>query len=324
MNQHSQGKNPAAAGQGQSQTAEAKERRTPWWRLRARLILVPLDGSAEAKVALVAARKVAHIASASITIVYVSDEALSGEELLERVDLRREDTIGMVLEQVPGDPATAITHVAAQRHAMLIVMTISGKTTAQGWTISPILDTVLQTAPCPVLLLRPELAGRMEGVEKPSRLLLPLDGTPSSAAAIGPALDLANSTQAEVDILYVAGREPLPQEPGSFTAPFYVDQSQYEWPSWAQEFTSRFGTALGQVKSTTRTRVFLRSGGTAEEILRFATENQTDLIVLEWRGTADVQHRAVVRAVLEKMPCPVLLLQPPEKRHGWTADPHTA
>ncbi|MHB1132835.1 MAG: universal stress protein [Chloroflexota bacterium] len=306
-----------APAQAQPTGGAAVERRAPWWRQRARLVVVPLDGSDDAKVALAAARLVARLARATIQVIHVVDPPLgSAEELLRQVGLRPDETDGLVVEQTTGEPAEAIAEVASRQRAMLIAMTIRGFFHDREQKVSPVVEAVLQRAPCPVLLLRPELAPQMQGLEPPKRLLLPFDGAPSSAAAIGPALELAESMQIAVDILNVAAQAEPPREPGTLTAPLYIDQAHYEWPAWAQEFASRFSTALGQYRTTTATRVFVRSGDPPEEIIRFAQEEASDLIILEWSGHLDRERGLVIKRVLEEMPCPVLLVQPTEAMTG--------
>lgn len=292
---------------GQAATSDGVERRLPWWRSRARLILVPLDGSEEAKHALDAARTVAQLARASLEIVHAATDMMSPEELLARVGLRREETHGAVVEQVFGDPSDAIVRVAKRRRAMLIAMALHGGVVRDDRAVYPEVDAVLRQAPCPVLLVRPTADASRLTLGERRRILLPLDGTPSSAQALGPALDLADRTRAEIDILHVATQAEPPREPGSLAGPIYVDQAQYEWDDWAQEFADRFGTALGQYKPTMPIRVHVRGGDPPGEITAFARERQSDLIVMRWqpRSTGDVVGR-----VLSLTPCPVLLLPP--------------
>ncbi len=276
------------------------------------LILVPLDGSREAKDALPAARLVAGIVHGTIHVVHVLERPVLPDELLRLVDLRPEETRGLIVDQVVGQPAAAaeaIVAVATEEHAHMIVMTTRGRTAYHGRTVRPVVEEVIRRAPCPVLLVRPEIDQKVASMTGFHRILLPLDGAPSSAAVIGPALDLAEQSGAEVDVLYVATRGPRPTEPGSLTAPLYVDQPQYEWPTWAQEFVRRFGTCLGARPLTVPTRMFLRQGEPAREIVAMAIERQSDLIVLEWRGRMDPAHARVVKGVLTSTPCLVLLIQ---------------
>jgi nucleotide-binding universal stress UspA family protein len=187
-----------------------------------------------------------------------------------------------VIDQVVGQAAPAVSRFAGEVQAMLVVMTTRGRTAYLGRTVRPVVESIVQQEPCPVMLVRPEIRERVTSMGRFERILLPLDGAPSSAGIIGPVLELALRSNAEVDILYVATRHQRPTEPGSLTAPLYIDQPQYEWPAWGQEFTERFVTSLGEYPLHIPTRMFLRSGEPATEILRFAGEKGCDLIGLEW------------------------------------------
>jgi len=279
------------------------------WAGRARLILLALDGSPEAHAALPAARLAARLADASLHVVHALDQPVSEAEALTRLGLSASETPGLVIDQVVGPPAEAIIRWAAESRAMLIVLTTRGRTPYQGRVLRPVAEAIVRHAPCPVLLVRPEIAERVRATTDLRRIVLPLDGAPSSAAVIAPALELAARAGAEVDILFVAGPAAPPAEPGTLTGPVYVDQPQHEWPAWAREFIARFGTSLGRYPPATHCRLFLRTGDPASEILRFASEHASDLIVLEWRGRLDPTHARVVKAVLANAPCPVLLLR---------------
>jgi nucleotide-binding universal stress UspA family protein len=55
-------------------------------------------------------------------------------------------------------------------------------------------------------------------------------------------------------------------------------------------------------------QVFLVAGHIAEEIGRFAVEHRSDAIVLVRRSQLEVGRARVLRAVLDRTPCPVLLV----------------
>ena len=280
-----------------------------FWSSHASTILVPLDGSKEAKMGLVGARLMAQVLDACIHVVHASEEPLSQAELFQRTGLTREETRGVVIVHARGTAAEGILRLAKEKTAVLIAMTTRGRTAYRGRTVRPVVERIISGAPCPVLLIRPEIGQRAAEMRELRRVLLPLDGAPSSAAVIAPVLELAQITGAEVDVLYVATQAKRPEERGTLTTPLYVDQPQHEWPAWSQEFLRRFGTCLGRRPLPPSVRLFLRRGGPAEEILGLALDLDIDLIALEWRGSLDPPHAAVARGVLRDAPCPVLLLR---------------
>lgn len=295
----------------QSKEQALPQRRSPW-RGKAPLVLVPLDGSEEAKTALPVARVVAQASHASIQVIHAADRPLSHDELVERVGLRREEMRGLVVEHSVGTAVDVVIGTAGEKAAMLIAMATRGRTDYRGRVVRPNVEETIRRSPCPVLLVRPETRAKTGATTRLRRLLLPLDGAPSSAAVTHPALELADRAEAEVDLVFVADRGRSPQEPGTLTAPRYLDQPQHEWPAWVAEFLSRFGTALGHRAAGPSTRIFLRAGRPADEILRLALERDSDLIVLGWRGRMDSDHGRVAQEVLRMAPCPVLLLRTSE------------
>jgi len=147
-----------------------------------------------------------------------------------------------------GDPAAGILRASADPTVALVVLTTHGHSIEPGQTLGRVAERVVAGAAQPILLIRPEAPPKLR-LQGPAlqRLLLPLDGTPTTARLLQPACALASQLGAAVDILYVTGApHALPDEPGSLGAPQYVDQPQHEWPQWANEVITRLGVACAQ------------------------------------------------------------------------------
>lgn len=267
-------------------------------------IIVPLDGSPEALMALPVARLIAELEEASLHVVHITDQMQAPRELLSRLGLDAEDVRDVILDQGRGSPAEAIVRIAIEQESPYIVMCTHTGPKEPITELGVVATEVVRQAPCPVVLVPPE-RGR-----QPTHLrhvLVPHDGTPATAVMAGPALEYAERTDAELLVLHVtAPGATQPHEPGSITAPMYVDQAQYEWPAWVHEFLERAHCAPEQTK---RLRMALAVGETGEEIARFARENHVDLIVLGWHGALTAEHAGTLRAVLREPPCPLLLLR---------------
>jgi nucleotide-binding universal stress UspA family protein len=170
-------------------------------------------------------------------------------------------------------------------------------------------EQVIVGATRPILLIRPEatpVAIRLGAALR--RLVLPLDGTPTTAALLAPATALASRLGASVDLLYVASSAAPPDEPGSIGAPQYIDQPQHEWPQWAHEVISRLAEACAQCPPDVPLRTFLAQGDAGAAIARFAAEHTSDAVVLARRSRLEPGRAAVLRTVLDQTPCPVLLV----------------
>ncbi len=303
-------------------------------------VLVALDGSPAAAMALPIALAVAaqlgadcqalHIVSESGPIGELSRpfaqrfEALSGIKLwpdvIESTVRFRQAFAGpgnallkalahIEVQLEAGDPAEGILRASADPQVALVVLTTHGQIIEPGRSLGRVARQVIAGARQPLLLIRPEATPLAMGPEAVlQRLLLPLDGTPTTAALLAPASALAGRLGAAVDLLYVADVGAPPKEPGSIGAPQYVDQPQHEWPTWANELSSRLGEICAKLPPSVPVRTFLARGEAGETIAHFAAEHESDAVVLARRSRLEEGRAAVLRRVLDRTPCPVLLV----------------
>jgi nucleotide-binding universal stress UspA family protein len=174
-------------------------------------------------------------------------------------------------------------------------------------------EAVLLGAPCPVVMVRPDRARRPWPL---NTVLLPHDGTPTTSGAISPAADLARRADAELLVLHVAAQGVgRPTEPGTLTAPRYVDQSQHEWSDWSQEFLARL-TALGQCPQALRLRVVLGAGEPGAEIVHALERRECSLVVMGWHGQLEGEHGSTLKAVIGMARCPVLVVRVDQPHTG--------
>ena len=257
-------------------------------------IVIPLDGSEHALVALPVAKRLAEIEGATLHLVHVARKISPPEKILERLGISGADLRGSVLDTKAGESASGIIQEASELKAAFIVMCTHTTIAATEKTVGHTALAVLKGAPCPVVLVRPE-RGVMPWPLR--RILLPHDGTPITSALIHPATALARRSAAALDVLHVAapGGRP-PTESGSLTTPRYIDQPQHEWPTWVHEFLERLA-CICPLESL-KIRMSLAPGVPGEEVLRFAGEHGSDLIVLAWHGEWEGEHAATLKAVL--------------------------
>lgn len=272
--------------------------------ISAKTVLVPLDGSVHATAAIPVARGFAKLLHATVVLLHVSDDALTAAALVERMRLSHEDVPGLIVEHRLGAAAAAIVREAEERHPAMIVMCPQIRTDLRSRALGSVAAAVLRAAPCPVVLVPPTRGRKRWALH---RLLAPHDGTPTSAATIGPATDLALKAAAELVVLHVAtpGGE-RPTEPGTLVSPRYVDQPQHEWPAWAQEFLARL-CAIGGARGGIEIRLAVAQGEPGAAIVDFA--RQSDLIVLGWRGALEPDRARTMRRVIRDTTCPVIVLR---------------
>jgi nucleotide-binding universal stress UspA family protein len=266
-------------------------------------IVVPLDGSVQALDALPVARGFAALIDSTIHVVHVSPDSLPYEDLCARLKLTPEQLSDCILDQRTGSPATAIIQEAEQWNSSLIVMCPYTAAKAEGG-LGSIAQEILTNTPCPIVLVPP---GRGQRPWSLRHLLLPHDGTPTSAIAIRPMTDLAQRAEARVTVLHVttAAAAP-PEERGTFAAPRYLDQPHHEWPAWGREFLHRACASAKPPAHVTLRTVFCTED-IGEATVRFASEHETDLIALAWRRRLDPKRARTMRSVIQHTRCPAMI-----------------
>ncbi len=274
-------------------------------------VVLALDGSPAAATALPLARSVADDVRATVEVVHLASAAGRHADSPQR--LRVELQTGEEVQMRPDahDPVAAILEAARKPGVELLVLTTHGRVVESGRHLGRVAQGVVARTNAPVLLVRPEAISHP--ATRPCaplrRLLVPLDGTPTTASALRPATELARRLGAALDLLYVVSpNAPPTTEAGSIGAPRYVDQPQHEWPAWRDRVIDHLSSAVGRLPSQLSIRVFLSVGDIASEIARFAAEHHSDAIVLVRRSHLEVGRARVLRAVLDRTPCPVLLM----------------
>ena len=144
------------------------------------------------------------------------------------------------------------------------------------------------------------------------RILVPTDFSKHSEVALTYAVALAERFAAEIFLLNVVQDLAL----------FIPDAVAVAPPIAApvEQFTAAAQEALDQLAKTTRLESFpvhreVREGTPFYEIIRFAREQDIDLIVMGTHGHTGLTHvllGSVTEKVVRKAPCPVLTVRHPE------------
>lgn len=269
-------------------------------------ILVPLGGPRVPIEAIDLGRRIAETVDATLHGLFVWPWQIAPSEVPRLLEIDPEVLAGMVLDVEVGDAVEQIVaHTRTGAVAFVVLPAESEGPDPCG--LGRVASRVLHRAGAGVIVVRPGHAPR-----RIARILVPLDGTPSTAAAITPAGELARLAGASLDIVLVDQPDlPTPNvvELGAMSTPQYVDQPQHEWAAFSREFTERFLRSIGHCPLGVPTRFILRAGDPAREILRAANELASDLIVLVWRGGCEGGHGRVFRRVLREADLPVLVLR---------------
>ena len=183
-------------------------------------ILVPLDGSKAAELALFWAKLYAGPSKAQVVLLRVLQpeyplkgppfRAGSAEARAYLQGIERELNFSGIPARIllrNGSAARAIVEASIREECDLILMTSRGASKIVRWLIGGVAQQVMRMSPLPVLIVRTAVASRKQ--ERPRRILVPQDGSARARAVLPWAATLARFHRARLVLLHVCpGQEP--------------------------------------------------------------------------------------------------------------------
>ena len=288
-------------------------------------MLVPLDGSPLAELALPYVRKMCTEFDLKATFLHVcqereSDSLFMCKSYIERISENTAKQLGrneVDFEAVTqsGNVAQKILEQADKSASDLILMAAHGYSGPGLWRLGSIVHKVLTASRTPILVVRDEIA--REHIESwPKNVILPLDGSALSEEALPHALAMAH-TGAELTLLRVCEQPDL-----------LADYPESDMPeSWNEHVKLAVGGAeracgvylneVNQKKLTAElanvsTNVVLASSA-SEGIMEYAKKNPKALIVMSTHGKSGLSlwpYGHVADRVLMAASNPILLVRP--------------
>ena len=281
-------------------------------------ILVPLDGTPQSNVALPLARTMARESDVPITLLRVVPEPSS---LAERTTF---DEVATSLKQIADELASGGVRVESvvrrgevvdeillqcrEQAADLIVMRTHWRVGLGRAVLGSVTQRVLAESGVPVLLLRP--GGRR--ITHVRKLLVPIDGSPGGAVALGTAVGLVKASGATMKLLQVAVPIPTYVYAGDvYGGMGYID------PAWDEEMLANARSYVEAIVKRLRDTGVIVDGearqapDVAATIVAMADEVEADLIVMSTQaltGPARALLGSVADAVVRSAHCPVLLV----------------
>ena len=200
------------------------------------------------------------------------------------------------------DVSAALLARAAQEHADLIVLGTHRRHALQRFMLGSVAEKVLRRAPCAVLMVPP--AAPRDASPSLGRILCALDFA-DGLVALEHARDLAEAAATQLTILHViqlpaAGPDMSEAELAGYRA------ARFEY---ARECMK---ASLADVRGRCDAKELLLVGTPEQEIIRVATEQESDLIVLgiHPRSAADLAlFGSVTHHVVRHAPCLVLTVR---------------
>ncbi|MEO8289262.1 MAG: universal stress protein [Chloroflexota bacterium] len=299
-------------------------------------IMVPLDGSKLAEMALPHAVAMAQANLYGITLVRVvpqpaisnstawvfapatdvwegwADEVKAEANYLEKVAVGlRAKGVDVNIKMLEDDPASALVGYA-ERHpdVALIVMSTHGRSGLSRWLFGSVAERVLHTSPVPLLLIRSsedvELPAAMD-VPVYKQIVVPLDGSVLGGQALDQAMVLANTFEATLTLV-----SAVPETP-TYTEVISPPAIPTEW----EDETDKITDYLEQTSTRIRAEGFavktqLEYGPPAEAILGVADRSHADLVVMATHGRSGLSRfwlGSVAMKVVQASSRPVLLVR---------------
>jgi nucleotide-binding universal stress UspA family protein len=299
-------------------------------------MLVPLDGSVLAEMALPNVVAMARATASSVILLQVipsspqgrpafppgrKEEAGAAQAYLWGIEGQlRTEGLQVTSRVREGEPARAIVSEAAEDpNITLIVMSTHGRSGLGRWFFGSVSEQVLRDSRVPLLLVRPEESTeplQSSYKEAYSTILVPLDGSAGAEQALLQASGLAVATEATV--LLVAAASPLAMAGMSV----YMEATSYQlYADASEEESKRLSKYLAQKANALRARGLqvktrVEPGDPAGVILLAADQMEPDLIVMSTQGGTTgalrelqgLLFRNVALKVVQEARLPVLLL----------------
>lgn len=295
-------------------------------------ILIPLDGSELAEVALPYAEELAGRLGSEITLLAVAESEESQDyhkhqlyiqhlveptkRLAEKYLKKPGDKLIKVESTIlTGHPADEIVAYADKEGSSLIVMATHGRSGIRRWSLGSVADKVVRAATQPVALIRAKGARpdvRERGIL--NRALVPLDGSKESEAIIPNIEELASKLDAEIILLQVLERAYHMWAGGEASSLIpYTDAEMEPLKAQAASYLEEVISLLNNKGIPTRPEV--RVGSPAREIIKLADETDSDMVAMSTHGKSGFSRWAfgsVAEKVLHAGNTPLLLVRIPQ------------
>ncbi len=289
-------------------------------------ILTPLDGSARSEMALPLAARLALKTQAQLVLVQAIGEP--DPHAADPVQAQFHDIAeakayldnvakplaaqGILVTRsvVSHDAARGILEEIGTHNADIIVMTTRGRSGPGRWLFGSVAEAVLARSPVPIWLVRADGDAAASIFDQPARILVPLDGSRMSEAALPIAKTLAYTLNASLTLLHVVIPSTLTTdlalsqgEPG-VSGPLY---GEFEAKMYLEDWVERL-----RIEGIHATNA-VRNGSPAKEILAESEAAGAGLIVMATHGRTGVKRvimGSVAMHVLGHGKLPLVVIRP--------------
>lgn len=202
--------------------------------------------------------------------------------------------------------AMAIVAYAEEEAIDLVVMGTHGRRGVRHLLAGSVTEEVVRLAPCAVLSVRARQTPQILGSIR--KVLAPVDFSDDSCEAVTVALDIASGYGADVQLLHVWE---------NVLHPAFYNMGATSIKDLQPDIEERTLNALSELVDRANgfsgnATVHAVEGHAAREIVRFAEEHDTDLVVIATHGLTGLDHfllGSVSEKVVRRAHCPVLVVK---------------
>jgi nucleotide-binding universal stress UspA family protein len=206
-----------------------------------------------------------------------------------------------------GAPVPMILDRAVSWPADLVVMGTHGRSGFDRALLGSVAERVMHKAPCAVLTVPPAAHAPSASPVAIRRILCPVDFSPSSLVALGFALDMARQVHAAVTLLHVVDwpTEGEPLAHAQAAAPEFLF-------TLLADGRERLQAVVPSEASDVHVAQVVVAGRAKREILRYATEHDSDIILMGAQGRDGLGLTllgSTTERVVRDAACPVLTVR---------------
>jgi nucleotide-binding universal stress UspA family protein len=256
-------------------------------------ILVPLDTSPLAEQALPYVIELARAFNSAIDIINICElrqdqEAAVCQSYLNTEAARIKANLAgqadkIKTETIMGSPGQNILKYAEKEKADLIIMSSHGRSGVTLWPFGSTVDKVLRRTGVPLIIVKVKEAQIQQPQEdRFKRVLVPLDGSELGAKVVPYVVEIAAKLGSEVVLLEVIETAKHVHTLGRIDTVPFIEGELSALRTRAQDFLAR--ESLKFASSGSNVRTVVKEGNVAEQILKYANEQQCSLIAISSHG----------------------------------------
>ena len=224
--------------------------------------------------------------------------------------------VGLKTKMVQDDAysvAASIVKAANSLECDVILMGTQGREGLDRLLVGSVAERVTRLANQPVMLVRSAHSGQVGKANSFGSILVPIDGSSTSQAALWTADELAKQLGASLHFLHVVPDLPLPMSDG-----MGFGTMNYRSEPWIEALEHQGQAITKHAKESTtlekvETSVIPASGARiANQILKFAKEHHSSLIVIGTHGRSGLDRLllgSVAEGVMHHADVPVILVR---------------